>query len=1272
MLEFELVIDPAEYTLETLCQDGEFILYRGLRKNQRDASLSSILVSTPVTERPAPGTLRKIEHEFSLKADLDPRWAVRPLALTQHQGRSMLLLEDPGGEPLDVLITEPMELRQFLYLAIGLSAAVGRLHGCGLIHKDIKPANVLVDLSGGEIWLMGFGISLRLPRERQAPEPPEVIAGSLAYMAPEQTGRMNRSIDSRSDLYALGVTLYEMLTGSLPFTASEPMEWVHCHIARQPVPPAERVKHLPDVVSAIVMKLLAKTAEERYQTAAGVERDLRRCLAAWERHGRIDPFALGDHDTPDRLLIPEKLYGRAREVDTLLAAFDRIVKSGRPELVLVSGYSGIGKSAVVNELHKALVPSRSLFASGKFDQHKRDIPYRTIAQAFQGLIRGFMSKSDAELEGWRTALSEALGAHGRLVVELVPKLKLIIGEQPPTPDLPPQQTRRLFQIALRRFVGAFAKPEHPLALFLDDLHWADAATLDLLEDLMIGSDLRHLLVIGAYRDNEIDPTHPLVHKLEAIRGAGAKVGQITLTPLGRENIEAFVADALRCTPTRAAPLAQLVHKKTGGNPFFAIRFLSALADEGLVAFDATASAWSWNLARISAKGYTENVFELMVDKLGQLPAETQVALKQLACLGNAARTAMLSTVLAISEDHVHTALWEAARHDLVEWLDGSYRFIHDRVQEAAYASIPDGQRAEGHLRIGRLMAAQTPPEKRDEAIFEIVNQLNRGLGLITSVDEREQLAELNLMAGRRANASTAYASALGYFITGRDLLAEGCWERQRALIFALDLHRAECELLTGALSDAENHLAALSARAADMADRAGVARLRMNLYIMLNQQSRAVAVGLDYLTYLGISWSPHPTDEEARCAYQRIWSELGRRANEELITLPLMTDPASLATLDVLNRFSSPAQYTDLNLYTLAACQMLRLTLDRGNSDASAVAYGRLGMIAGLWFGEYENAYRVGQLAYELVERRGLRRFQAGVYLNFGNMIMPWTRHIRACCELMGHAFDAAQKTGDLVYAGICSGLRTLNLLSVGDALANIQGETESALAFAQKVQLGPNLEVIPVALAIVRMLRGATARFGSLDDGLVDEQRIERDFANTSDGTATQCWYWICKLRARFMGGDYATALDAASRAQRLLSMSLTIMEVADYHFYSALSHAAFCDSVPAAQRTSNLEALAAHHRQLASWATACPENFEDRAALVGAEMARIEGRVLEAEQLYEQAIRSAHTNGFVHHEAIAYEVAARFYAARGFHKFADAYWLEARYGCAGGPMAR
>ena len=525
---------------------------------------------------------------------------------------------------------------------------------------------------------------------------------------------------------------------------------------------------------------------------------------------RIDEFPLGEHDTPDRLLIPEKLYGRAREVETLLAAFDRIVTSGAPELVLVSGYSGIGKSSVVNELHKVLVPPRGLFASGKFDQYKRDIPYSTLAQAFQSLVRPLLGKSDTELSGWRDALREALGPNGRLMVDVVPELKLIIGEQPPVPELPPQDAQRRFQLVFRRFIGVFARPEHPLALFLDDLQWLDAATLDLLEDLLTRSDLQHLMLIGAYRDNEVTAAHPLMRKLDAIKTAGGKVAEITLAPLAREHLGQLIADALRCESERAAPLAHLVHEKTGGNPFFAIQFISALAEEGMLTFDHEAARWSWDLDRIHAKGYTDNVVDLMVGKLTRLPAETQQALQQLACLGNIAEITTLSIVLGTSEEQVHAALWPAVRQELVERLAGAYRFVHDRVQEAAYSLIPEERRGQAHLRIGRLLAAHTPPEKREEAIFDIVNQLNRGAALITSQDEREQLAELNLLAGKRAKASTAYASALTYLAAGAALLPDDAWERRHELTFALELHRAECEFLTGALAAAEERLTMLS------------------------------------------------------------------------------------------------------------------------------------------------------------------------------------------------------------------------------------------------------------------------------------------------------------------------------------------------------------------------------------------------------------------------------------------------------------------------------
>jgi serine/threonine protein kinase len=570
---------PPGYLLELLREGGDSTLYRGRQRGNP----SPVLAVAPAAEQPSVQGLRRPEHEYSLAAELDPAWAARPLALTRHEGRTILTLEDPGGEPLDRVLERDqgrrLDLTRFLRIAIGLTKALGQVHRRGLIHKDIKPENVLVD-DAGNVWLTGFGIASQLPNERQAPAPPEMIAGTLAYMAPEQTGRMNRSMDTRSDLYSLGVTLYQMLTGRLPFAAADAMEWIHCHIERQPTPP-DRIGKFPTPLSAIIMRLLAKTVEERYQTAAGLEADLRRCLAEWEMEGHIDLFPLGMHDVPDRLLIPEKLYGREHEVNGLLTAFDRVLAQGTPELVLVSGYSGVGKSSVVNELHKVLVPPRGLFASSKFNQYKRDIPYATLAQAFQTLVHQILVKSEAEVGQWRSVLAEAVGAHGQLIVDLIPQVEFIIGKQPPVLDLPSRDAQNRFQLVLRRFLGAFARREHPLALFLDDLQWIDAATLDLLEHLVTHSEVQHLLVVGAYRDNEVSSSHPLTRMVDALRKAGARIQEIVLVPLRLDDVDQLVADALHCERDAAHPLAQLVHDKTGGNPFFAIQFLTALADEGL-------------------------------------------------------------------------------------------------------------------------------------------------------------------------------------------------------------------------------------------------------------------------------------------------------------------------------------------------------------------------------------------------------------------------------------------------------------------------------------------------------------------------------------------------------------------------------------------------------------------------------------------------------------------------------------------------------------------
>jgi len=931
--------------LRVLWEDGTRAFCRGWRRSS-DGQPTAVLALFLTAEHPLPESLDRLSHEYRLRDQLDGAWALRPLDLAREQGRTVLVLDDPGGEPLEVLLRAPLGVEGFLRLAIGIAVALGKLHQCGLIHKDLKPAHILVNCADGRVRLTGFGLASRLPRERQASAPPQSIAGTLAYMAPEQTGWMNRSIDARSDLYALGVTLYRMLTGVLPFSASDPMEWVHCHVARKPATPHERSHTVPIQLSAIVMKLLAKSAEERYQTATGLERDLRSCLNHWETQGCIDQFPLGQRDTPDRLLIPEILYGRKGEIDRLLGIFDRIVRREVPELVLVSGYSGIGKSSVVNELRKVLVPPRGLFAAGKFDQYERDVPYATLVQAFQGLVRSLLSGSDGELARWRDDLLEALGPNGRLMVDLVPELELLIGEQLPVPELPAHQAQGRFQLVFRRFISVFARPEHPLALFLDDLQWLDAATLDLLEDLSTRSDPLPLLLIGAYRDNEVSAQHPLMQKLDAIRTAGGRLTEITLAPLDLQHLSQLIADTLRCEAGRAAPLAELVYGKTAGNPFFVIQFLYALADGGMLTYEHDSAHWSWDIDRIHGKGYTDNVVDLMLDRLTRLPAGTLRALQILACVGNSAHIATLSIVLESSAERLQAALWEAVHQELLERRNDAYVFVHDRVREAAYSLIPEETRAADHLRIGRLLMAQTPAEQREEAIFEVVSHLNRGSALMTSQDERELLAELDLIAGQRAKGSAAYASALSYLIAGSALLAPDSWERRHELTFALEVNRAECEVLAAELADVEQRLSALSMRAVSAVEGAMVACLRSDLYhLTLGQDSRAVTVGLDYLRGVGIDWPPHPTEGDVRAEYQRIWSQLGSRTIEDLVNLPLITDTTCLAILDVLTRIAIPRSVTNVNLSALMICRAVNLSLEYGNCDASCAHYASSGAL---------------------------------------------------------------------------------------------------------------------------------------------------------------------------------------------------------------------------------------------------------------------------------------------------------------------------------------
>jgi PAS domain S-box-containing protein len=1234
-------------------REGAISLYRGSGNG-----LAPILLVA--AEETSLGSVARLEHEYALKAELDADWAARPVALTRYNNRMTLVLEDPGGAPVDRLYGGPLDVSNFLRIAIPLAGALRRVHERGLIHKDIKPANILVNAASGGVWLTGFGIASRLPREHQAPAPPEVIAGTLAYMAPEQTGRMNRSVDSRSDLYALGVTFYEMFTGQLPFMAADPMEWVHCHIARQPVPPNERVAGVPGLLSAIVMKLLAKTAEERYQTAAGVEADLRRGLAEWESHGRIEPFPLGAEDAPDHLLIPENLYGREREIDMLLASFNRVVAKGTFELVLVSGYSGIGKSSVVNELHKVLVPPRGLFASGKFDQYKRDIPYATVGQAFQSLVRSLLTQSEEELGRWRVSLSEALGSNGQLMVNLVPELELVIGKQPPVAGLPPQDAQNRFQMVFRRFLGVFARKEHPLALFLDDLQWLDAATLDLLEDLATQPDVRHLMLVGAYRDNEVSPSHPLLRTLEAIRKAGVRVQEIVLAPLGLDDIGRLAADAMRCEPEHVRPLAQLVQEKTGGNPFFAIQFFTALAEEGLLVFDPVTRAWQWQMDRIRAKSYADNVVDLMAGKLKRFTDTSQEVLKQLACLGNAAPTANLALVQGTTEEATHAVLWEAVHAGLVFREDGAYRFPHDRIQQAAYSLIADEQRADAHLRIGRALLVSMTADELTEHLFDVANQFNRGASRLIDRDEKSQVAAIDLRAGRKAKASAAFESARVYLAAGMALLDERDWSSHYELMFGLRLERAECEFLTGNFDTAEQLIAELLQRGASKVDHAAVYHLKILLHTVKSENEQAVGSALTGLRLFGIDIPAHPTWEQVQAEYEAVWQTLNGRPIESLIDLPLMTDPEQQAAMQVLSTLLDSAYFTDFHLFCLLVCRMANVATQHGMCGASAHGYGYWGIVLGPVFHRYREGYRSAKLACDLVEKHGFIAYRAKAYRAMGIAAL-WTQPITTALDFNRAAFRAASETGDLTYACYSVDRAVLIHLLRNDPLDAVWRESESGLDFVRKAGYGGVEHNLVSQQRFIATMQGRTASFPSFSDEQFDEAAFEAQLM--ANRTAMMVfYYWLIKLKTRFLSGDYAEALAAADKAKALLWISAAHIHLLDYFYYTALTVAALYENGTADEQNRWRDLLTAHREQLREWAENCPSTFADKHALVSAEIARLEGRDGDAMRLYEEAIHSASENGLVQNEGLAHEVAARFYAARGVKTIAHACLREAR----------
>lgn len=1252
------------YSLKQLTRTHDDLhLYRGLRLLDN----ANVLVHLAVRAAPC----MRLQHAYDVRADLAPGWALQTLEFIKTDTRAMLVQLDPGGELLENLLGPPMPISLFLRLALGMAHAVAELHRCEIVHKEIQPTHMLIDLASGQTRLLGFGNASRIPREQQEPLPLEVISGNFAYMAPELTGRVNRSIDSRSDLYALGVCFYQMLSGVLPFSAKDAIGWVHSHIARQALAPHERVATLPLVLSRLVMKLLEKNAEERYQTAQGLIFDLQQiaaCLAGGA--SGIDDFALARQDDSGRLTVPEKLYGREQSRQVLLDAVDQVLASGTPELVLVSGYSGIGKSSLVHELHQVLVEHRARFIIGKFDQHKRNIPYSTLAQTFQLLVQQMLGHSRAELDAWRDAILQAVGSNGQLLLDLIPELQFVIGPQPACVELAPNEAQNRFQAVFSQFLLACTSSEHPLIVFLDDWQWMDVASQRLISDLLSDSGVRNFLLIGAYSDNELTATDPLLITLDALRHHAVIVKNILLGPLLMEDVQQLLMDTLHADAEYCAPLTHLVYEKTAGNPFFTTQFLNRLADEKLLSFDFATRRWQWDLARIEEQGYSQNVIDLMVAKLQRLPQTCLDVVKMLACLGHGVAAGTLAKVCKQSLGLTEAALWPALKLGLVLHKDTRYQFAHDRVQEAAYLFTPQQARAQVHLDIARLLLAQLSPQAIEDDIFNIVGQFNLGSHLIERLEERTQLSHLNFLAGKKAKDAVAYAAARGYLMAASQLQPDDAWQSNYAQCFALHLALAECEYLTGRFEYANQLFQLISQHAQSKLDSAKVATLRGDLYQLSGQFDRAVETGLETLHMFGVS-IPQNDDEIGSALAQELANvdiNMRGRSPSELIHLPAVVDPAIAVVISCFADMASPIQQIRAKLFALLTAKTLNFILHHGNANGASMAYTSYAIIL-MENHEIERAVEFSELSMAVgrkfhdVKRSGIFEYCHGVYFH------SWRKSMQSNLPLLEHAFIACVDAGNFFWAGYCTFAIPWFHFDTGAKLEDVRRVLKKYMEFAQYTHNRVAVQMDTLLLQACACLQGMTRAEDSFNDEQYDEQEAVALFDKAFYFSGI-CIHHILKQLVAVVYGQPQAGLRAAAAALPLLpSVKATMLESTHVFLHGLAASAAWfeagggADGAPDGERTALRKTVFDCMQKMQLWAAHCPDNFANRHALLAAELARIDGRHLEAMDWYDASIASAHDHGFVQYEALANERAAQFFFARGSEKIARTYLRDARH---------
>jgi histidine kinase len=1271
---------PGFESEKAIAQNKNTIVFRAVREKDH----LPVVIKTPHKEYPTPREIAGLKMEFELARRFTHPGLVKPVDLLPFKNAFLYVMEDYGGRALSShLEREKMTLPLFLDCAIKVTEALGHIHDKGVIHKDIKPSNIILNAETGRVCVIDFSISSTISREKQKAVGFQVREGSLLYISPEQTGRMNRPVDYRTDFYSLGVTFYEMLTGRPPFYSANPMEMVHYHLARSPEPVHEVRKDLPRVVSDIVARLMAKTAEERYQSAYGLLADLRHCLTEWQEHGTIATFDLGQSDQRSNFQIPNKLYGREVEIARMLAIFDAVCNGGT-EMILVSGYSGVGKSALIEEIHKPIVKRQGYFISSKFDQYRRDIPYQSISEAFKGLVRQLIAEPEEKVDAWRQRLLDVLDNMGQVIIDVIPEVALLIGEQPPVVALEGPEAQSRFISVFEKFLGVFATKEHPLVFFIDDLQWADLASLRLFEAIMDRKDSHHLLVLGAYRDNEVSASHPLMLTLDKIQKK-KPTHEIHLTPLDLGHTTELVADTLHTTKQEVRPLAELVHSKTQGNPFFLGQLLMSLHEGGLLRYSFDHRKWSWDLGQMKLAGVTDQVVDLMRTKIKKLATEVQDLLKLAACLGNHFEFRTLVTISGTNPERVLELLYAAVGEGLVLSLDDAFqyfvgadgdllaatdnfnfKFLHDRVHEAAYALMSIEQRKEVHLRIGRTLRDNLDKAGLEEKLFDVVNHLNLGVEHVKEPADREALAELNLRAGKKARSNTAHFAARDYFARGTTLMEESAWTRHYETMFQLYRDLTECEYLCGNMERAEALFEVTLRNAQNRRDKANIYELMMGAYMKFGRFKEGVQFGRRALRMFDIELPEDPETFQAvlDAEFKTIEELITGRTMDELENIPASDDEDLAIAMSLLhqtwnNSYFAPGLYDH---GTIAALRITTLSLTKGYTNYTAFGHVTYGLNLSSVFGEYDTAYQWGQLAVRLQKKFNNIHLVAKINNLFGHFISHYKRHFNHSIPHYEESYQACLQTGDLWY-----GLWAVNFIPhvkfiKGDPLDEVWREAKKYHDYAENSGNEMMFQLLNMDEHMILNLQGKTPDRLSFDGESYSEasmvamlKAIPFDFG--------LFWYDLYKSFVFFLYGELDLALAHSLAAEKNKGTAPGLMLFVEQHFYNSLILCATLNRFQGEERERHEKQIAENAKRLRKWGHHGPDNYKHKSTLIEAELARLAGRTTEALELYEKAADEASAVSALHNAAIANELAAELLLGRGHKRAARGYMMEAMY---------